>query len=369
MTEQLSQIEQYFSFVDSWMIQVFIIILLFTVLNFVQKRVLNQLHLKLLMSHRAWDDAVVEALKRPLSVFLWIVGITIAADIIQAETKAPIFELVEPVRQIGIVLCLIWFAIRLAVNFENNYIKIKSVKGTADLTSIQAISKLIRLAFIITGILIILQTLGISISGVLAFGGIGGIAVGFAAKDMLANFFGGLMIYMDRPFEVGHWVRSPDKEIEGIVEHIGWRLTRIRTFQKRPLYVPNAIFTSIIVENPSRMSHRRIYETIGVRYDDVAELPNIIEKIDTMLHQHEDIDHDQTIIVNLNNFGSSSIDFFVYAYTKTTNWIEYHKVKQKVLLEVSTIISQHNAEIAFPTQTLHFPDEILNNKGEESVRP
>ena len=113
-----------------------------------------------------------------------------------------------------------------------------------------------------------MQLFDYSVSGLLAFGGIGGIAVGFAAKDLLANFFGGLMIYLDRPFSVGDWIRSPDKEIEGTVEDIGWRLTRIRTFDKRPLYIPNSIFASISVENPSRMSNRRIYEKIGIRYDD-----------------------------------------------------------------------------------------------------
>ena len=93
----------------------------------------------------------------------------------------------------------------------------------------------------------------------------------FAAKDLLANFFGGLTIYLDRPFAVGDWIRSPDREIEGTVERIGWRLTLIRTFDKRPLYIPNAVFTTIAVENPSRMHNRRIYETIGIRYDDAPE--------------------------------------------------------------------------------------------------
>lgn len=362
MNIDLKEFLEYFAFVDSWMIQAFIIILFFTAVNFIQKRVLHQLHLRLERSHRTWDDAVVEAMKRPLTAFLWIVGITLAADIIQSETKAPIFELVEPIRQIGIIVCLIWFAIRLAVYVEANYIEKQNITAAADLTSVQAVGKLIRLALIITGVLIILQTLGISVSGVLAFGGIGGIAVGFAAKDLLANFFGGLMVYMDRPFEVGHWIRSPDKEIEGVVEDIGWRLTRIRTFEKRPLYVPNAVFANIIVENPSRMSHRRIYETIGVRYQDINELPAIVEEVTALLKQHEDIDSRQTIIVNLNNFAPSSLDFFVYAFTKTTNWVEFHAVKQKVLLQIADIISQHKAEMAFPTQTLHLPEEVLSDK-------
>ena len=107
--------------------------------------------------------------------------------------------------------------------------------------------------------------------------------MGFAAKDLLANFFGGMMIYMDRPFSVGEWIRSPDKEIEGTVEDIGWRLTRIRTFDKRPLYIPNSVFANISVENPSRMTSRRIYETVGIRYDDIDKMDLIVAQVKGML--------------------------------------------------------------------------------------
>lgn len=359
MKELIQTVSNYLDFVEPWMIQSFIIILFFTIANFVQKRVLNKLYKSLLMTKNTWDDAVVEALKRPLSLLLWVVGLTLAADVIHNETRAPIFQLVGPIRQIGVISCLIWFSIRLAVNIENNYIDKHDITEAADLTSVQAMGKIIRLALILTGALIILQTLGISISGVLAFGGIGGIAVGFAAKDLLANFFGGLMIYMDRPFEVGNWIRSPDKDIEGVVEDIGWRLTRIRTFAKRPVYVPNSVFTTIVVENPSRMSHRRIYETIGVRYDDIGSLPKIIDNVRAFLNQSEDIDQNQTIIVNFNAFAASSLDFMVYAYTRTVNWIEYHAAKQRVLLKISEIITAQGAEVAFPTRTLHIANEMI----------
>ena len=87
--------------------------------------------------------------------------------------------------------------------------------------------------------------------------------MGFAAKDVLANFFGTLMLLVDKPFVVGDWIRSPDREIEGTVEDVGWRTTRIRTFDRRPLYVPNANFASLTVENPQRMENRRIYETFS----------------------------------------------------------------------------------------------------------
>jgi len=165
------------------------------------------------------------------------------------------------------------------------------------------------------------------------------------------------MVYLDRPFSVGDWVKSPDRSIEGTVEHIGWRLTCIRTFDKRPIFVPNSMFTSIVLENPSRMSHRRIYETMGLRYDDVGQLPLIIAAVKQMLIDHEEIDHTQTLIVNFNSYGASSLDFFVYTFTKTTNWIRFHEVKQDVLFKIADIIKAHSAEFAFPTQTLH----VLND--------
>ena len=161
------------------------------------------------------------------------------------------------------------------------------------------------------------------------------------------------MILLDRPFSVGDWIRSPDREIEGTVEDIGWRLTRIRTFDQRPLYVPNAVFTNLAVENPSRMRNRRIYETIGVRYDDVGVLRQIVSDVESMLREHPDIDLNRTLMVNFVEFGPSSLDFFIYTFTRTKLWAEFHAIKQDVLFRIAEIIEGHGAEIAFPTQTLH----------------
>ena len=192
-----------------------------------------------------------------------------------------------------------------------------------------------------------------SISGLLAFGGIGGMAIGFAAKDMLSNFFGGLMIYLDKPFTVGDWIRSPDRNIEGVVEEIGWRMTRIRTFEMRPLYVPNSIFSSIAVENPSRMMNRRIYETLSIRYSDADKMAAICDDVRGMLEKHPDIANEQTIIVHFMTCNASSLDFMVYCYTRTTEWVPYHAVKQDVMLKIMDIVARHGAEFPFPTRTLY----------------
>ncbi|CAN8140241.1 MscS family membrane protein [uncultured Thiomicrorhabdus sp.] len=222
-----------------------------------------------------------------------------------------------------------------------------------DQVTVEALAKIIKLlAFILTG-LFFLNAFGVSLTGLLAFGGIGGIAVGFAAKDLLGNVLGGLMIYLDKPFTVGEWIRSPDKDIEGTVENIGWRMTTVRTFDKRPLYIPNGIFATIAIENPSRMSNRRIKETMGIRYADVDKMEQIVKDVREMLCNHPEIDVNQTMIVNFNAFNASSLDFFIYTFTKTTQWVLFHEIKQDVLLKVSRIVEQNGAQMAFPTRTLH----------------
>jgi MscS family membrane protein len=152
---------------------------------------------------------------------------------------------------------------------------------------------------------------------------------------------------------VGDWIRSPDKSLEGTVEYISWRHTRIRAFNKNPIYVPNAVFTCIVVENPSRMSHRRISLTIGLRYDDFALVKPVADDIRAMLVAHPDIDSTQSLIVNFNEYAGSSLDLMVYTFTKVTNWMDFQHVKQDVLLRMGEIIEKHGAQIAFPTRTLH----------------
>jgi len=136
------------------------------------------------------------------------------------------------------------------------------------------------------------------------------------------------------------------------VENIGWRQTTIRKFDKRPVYVPNAVFTTASVENPSRMSHRRIYETIGLRYDDLDRMEAITDEVREMLTTHPEIDENQTLMVQFNAFNASSVDFFIYCMTHTVNWQRYHEVKQDVLLKIHEIVGKNDAQIAYPTRTL-----------------
>ena len=340
-----------------WMAQVFLIVLMTLVLSLVTKFLLRRLETKLEKTQTLWDDSLVAAVRKPIRAIIWVVGIGFAAEVIHAETDSPVFSKIPQIGEVLFIIIVGWALIRFIKKGSETIVTQQTRKGVdIDRTTVDAVTNLLKASIFITTGLIILQALGYSINAVLTFGGIGGIAVGFAAKDLLANFFGAMMIYLDRPFNVGDWVRSPDREIEGTVEKIGWRMTTIRTFDKRPLYIPNAVFTQVAVENPSRMSHRRIYETIGIRYDDISQMQVITDAVRQMLVKHEAIDDSQTLIVHFNAFSASSCDFFIYTFTHTTNWIKFHEIKQNVLLKVADIIAEHQAEMAFPTQTLHVPE-------------
>lgn len=343
----------------AWMFQAFVIVLLTLILGAVVRRILKRLARRAHDTDNMFDDVVLEALTGPSRALVWVLGISFAGEIVGAETDAVVFTAIDMLRKVGVILVLMWFAVRFTKLYETRHIETRTKRGEeVDVTLVHGVGKLLRAAVFVTTGLIILQTMGINVAGLLAFGGVGGIAVGLAARDLLANVFGGLTVYMDRPFAVGDWIRSPDREIEGVVEEIGWRRTAIRTFDKRLLYVPNAVFTNISVENPSRMSHRRINETIGVRYDDMAKVPAILEDVRKYLNESPDIDQSQTLMVNLNEFGDSSVNFFIYTFTRTTVWTEFHAAKEKVMLAISDIVERHGAEIAFPTTTVHVPETI-----------
>ena len=337
-----------------WILELFVIVLLALSLGYLVNRVIDRLETQANKSLTVWDDALIEACRRPVIWLIWILGVNFAASIAAQKMDSPVQALIDPINRLALIFLATIFITSFIKRAERNLLHPDYMAKPIDATTVRAVGKLLRAAVIITALLVAMQLFGYSISGLLAFGGIGGIAVGFAAKDLLANFFGGLMIYLDRPFSVGDWVRSPDKEIEGTVEDIGWRLTRIRTFDQRPLYIPNSVFASISVENPSRMTNRRIYETVGIRYADIGCMKSIVDQVTTMLCEHPEIDTEQIMIVNFDAFSASSVDFIIYTFTKTTEWVKFHHVKQDVLLKVAQIIEANEAEIAFPTSTLHF---------------
>ncbi|MBT8048277.1 MAG: mechanosensitive ion channel family protein [Xanthomonadales bacterium] len=337
-----------------WALIVFSIVLAALLLDFFQRKLMKRLENLVQQSTTLWDDAIFAAAARPLSFVIWVLGITLAAQWVPAREGGLLSAaMIIKLRQLGLLYAIAWFLYTFVRKIERNTIKRATLEGrTVDKTTVNALGRVVRITIVITALLIGLDTLGFDIAGLMAVGGIGGLAIGLAAKDILANFFGGVTVFIDRPFSIGDWIILKDKDIEGVVEEIGWRQTTIRKFDKRPVYVPNAAFTTASVENPSRMTNRRIYETIGMRYKDISQVEPVTNEVREMLVQHPEIDEKQTLMVHFDAFGESSVDFFIYCMTHTVNWQRYHEVKQDVLLQISRIVQEHGAAIAFPTRTL-----------------
>ncbi|MDD4700813.1 MAG: mechanosensitive ion channel family protein [Desulfovibrio sp.] len=226
-------------------------------------------------------------------------------------------------------------------------------KTSGDPTLGRMVARLLKAGICLCAMLLFGEYLGISFAGLLTFGGIGGIAIGLACKNILGNFFSGLMLYFDRPFDIGDWVKSPDRKVEGTVVEIGWRMCNIMTFEHYPLYVPNEVFSSICIENVGRISSYRIKLLVGLRYEDADRVQAVTEGIEKMLQEEDGVDKGQTLLVCFNEFADSSLNIMVYCYARTANWERYMLIQHRVYLKIIKVVHGLGADFAFPTRTLY----------------
>lgn len=346
-----------------WIVRAGIIFLVMVLFHWISWRLHTYLVKRLQSESHAWVMSFIQSLYLPWLIFFWFFTISFIVPIIMFHfnidfTKLKLDPVVNTIRSLVFLLALYWSFMRFITNMEQRIVPRWSSFGMAlDKTTVRALAQLSRIVLSILFFLIMLPLLHFKVSALLTFSGVSAVILGFASKDMLSNFMGGMMIFWDRPFSVGDWVRSPDRNIEGTVEHIGWRLTRIRTFSKRPLYVPNGILSTISIENPSRMTNRQINAVIGVRYDDAKVIELIVRDIDEMVRAHPGIDTRQNTMVHFTEFASSSLNINLYAFTKTTDWTKYRSVQQDIFLKAIAIIACHGAECAFPTTTVYLQKE------------
>ncbi|RKR06859.1 MscS family membrane protein [Kushneria sinocarnis] len=340
-----------------WMPVVTIVVAL--VLDTTLYFVLARLERRLNRSGHRWDDALIHGIRRPFRLWVWLTVITILASVLGSQLHIGWIEHNIATAQGLLTLAAIgWAGIRLISRLEKRLV-FPPPAGRArpvDPTSASAITKIIGALLLTALTLMALQLMGFSISSLLALGGFGGLVIGFATRDLIANFFSGMVIYIDKPFVVGDWVKSTERDIEGVVEDIGWRLTTIRTFAGPPIYVPNAVFNQIIVENPTRMFSRRLWETVGIHYEDIRRVREITGDIRRYLMAHERIDQQELITVNFVTFGDYALELMIYAFTVPTDWQTFQELKQEILIRISEIIEEHGATLAIPTSRLRLND-------------
>lgn len=303
-----------------------------------------------------WLRTLCDSFYLPIFWLVWGYGAFLSIQFLVESSHFLIStEIIAKFRNIFFVFFSTWIILRWKFRFQELLIKRSEyrISATQDQALINAIGKVFTVFVIFVAGLLFLDILNVQLTALLAFGGIGGVAIGFAGKDVVANFFGGVMIHINRHFAIGEWVFSPNKNFEGVVEDIGWYMTRIRTFARRPMFIPNAIFIDAIIENPGRMYNRRIKETVGIRLEDVKKIEPIVKDMRSMLENHSEIDQTKTLFVHFVSFGAHSLNIEIYCFTKTTNWGKWRDVQQDVFLKIADIISSHGAEIALPSSTVH----------------
>ncbi len=343
-------------------IEILILFVLCVFATYIKNKLIKKAKKKISELPNIWNEAVLSALTMPATAMIWLLFVNQTLKLLISALPAQIIltDINYYLKSIGIIVVLAWFLIKLVSNLESNYFKSSDQDTTLDTASSYLLGKTIRALIFAIAIIVILQTLGYSLTALLTLGGAGSLIAGLAAKDMLSNFFGGFMVYLDKPFQVGDWIKTDAHNLEGTVEKIGWRTTRLRNFDKRPVYVPNNIWTNAPVENATRMINRRIKETIGIRYTDADKIELIVQDIETMLSLHDGVDHRQHLIVNFSEFGPSSLNCMVYVFTKATKLKDFLVTKQDILLKIINIVHKHGADFAFPTTTINLPEQVID---------
>jgi MscS family membrane protein len=225
--------------------------------------------------------------------------------------------------------------------------------------------KTLKVIIVVTGAIMIIQNMGYSVTSMIASLGVGGLALALAAKDAVANFFGSVVVFTDRPFQIGDWVEFAG--IEGFVEEVGFRTTLIRRFDQSLVTVPNATFSTAPIINHSRRPKYRIYTVIGITYEtSIDQLQDFLNRIRQLLKTHPGIDQ-SFYAVNFVNFGESSLDIQIFCYTKTKEWAVYLDVQEDLFVRIMEIAEEMEIEIAFPTRAVYIRDE--NRGGERPAAP
>lgn len=309
------------------------------------------------------DDAIVSAVEPPLRLVFVLLGLYAMLAFLSLSTEIDTFN--SHFFHSMFAFAIFWSLYRIVDIFstfvKNHQEKVKS-RFSADLALF--LVKGIKLVLLVMGFVIIVQEWGYNFTGFLASLGLGGLAFALAAKDTAANLFGSLVIFSDKPFDVGDWIHTP--AVEGTVESIGIRSTRVRTFAKALVAVPNATLANSPITNWSRMTMRRIKMTVGLTYDTSSiQMQNILNEVREMLKDDEDI-NDTTIMVNFTDFQDSALGIFCYFFTNTTNWQEYLIIRERMNLNIMRIVEKNRASFAFPSQSVYI--ESLPNNTEEALK-
>ena len=307
-------------------------------------------------AHRSeidWDDDAVELLPGPLALVLHIVLWYAAATVLVLP--------VEPVNvrlfvfqglQVALAVAVTWAVFRLLDVIARGLERLSAKTDTRlDDQLVPLLRKTLKVFLAVTVAVMVIQNLGYSVTSFIASLGIGGLALALAAKDTVANFFGSVVVFTDRPVHVGDWIALDD--VEGTVEEVGFRTTRIRRLDHALVTVPNQAFTSSPIVNRSSRPNWRIHLTVGLTYETTADqMEHFLAAVRELVAGHAGLDP-SFHYVHFVGFGASSLDVEVYCFARTARWPDWLAVQEDLMLRIMRLVDAQGLEVAFPTRTVY----------------
>lgn len=358
--EKLAEISNYNflgSSVYKYIIFVIVLVLTFILRKLLVKPVVRYLNNSVSKLGSQIGDQLVARLELPVHFLFILMGIWISIEILLPPGEAKTFF--EHLLRSLLVFLTFWALFRSCEPFIQVLQKISARAGidlnNMMLTFIKNGTKGIIAAF---GAISIMQEWGYNAAGLLAGLGLGGLAIALAVKDTLANFFSSLMIMLDKPFDVGDWIMTP--HVEGTVEEVGFRSTRVRTFAQALVTIPNSMMSSEPVTNWSRMGKRRISFRLGISYNTkLSDIRSCVSRMREMLDSHPEV-HPETILVYFERFSESSLEIFIYLFTNTVSWQKFLEVQEDINFRIMQILEELGVSIAFPSRTVYIENGEKN---------
>lgn len=291
---------------------------------------------------------VWEAFEKPIGWLFVIAGMYLSANFYFFETLSP---QILNFFTIAIIILITWGFFNLTGSSSVIFMSIqKRLHWQLDETLVSLLSNILRFIVVSIGLVAILDRFGINLQGFLAGLGLGGLAISLAAQDTIKNLIGGFVIIFEKTFQIGDWILTPS--VEGTVEEITLRSTRIRTFEDALVTVPNSTLANEYITNWSKRGKRRIKFHLRLDFQTSPEkIRASVERIRELLENDPDI-HPETIYVKFEEFGDSSFNVLLYFFTKTTVYAEFLTVKEKINLSILEILSEEGVKLAYPAQKL-----------------
>ena len=291
---------------------------------------------------------------KPLKVFFIILGIYLAIVFLRVPLQIN-DQVMDIVTKVFKIISVIEFAVGLANSFTAKTIlgkKLrKSLSQKMDDTVFEFVLKITRVLIYIIAIFLVLAILEINLTGLIAGLGLGGVIITLAAQDTAKNLFGGLVIFIDKPFAVGDWIEMDN--YEGTIEDITFRTTRIRTFENALVNIPNAIIADASVTNWSKMEKRRYKTNLCVELDTPLEKLELLKtRIEKMLQERESV-FDDSIIVRFDQITDNGMNILIYTYTNSVSYASYLKEVEDINVKIMKILNEENIELAYDTKTVY----------------